>query len=115
MTTPTNKIEEILKEFDDEFTIHVLETHSKMPSREGGESLGLSSGLLRCLPDNRDLVLAWLKEKLSQVDSEARREEREKNGCPPHNLIDYHQAGGWAASVPPPNKICTKCLLTITV
>lgn len=31
--------------------------------------------------------------------------------CPPHNLIDYNFTGAWSASVPPPNKKCTKCLM----
>lgn len=34
-------------------------------------------------------------------------------GCPPHNLIDFTVAGTWSASVPPPNKKCTKCLLEV--
>ena len=33
--------------------------------------------------------------------------------CPPHNMQDYHFVGGWSASVPPPTKQCTKCLMTI--
>ena len=38
-----------------------------------------------------------------------------KNQCPPHNLSDYNYVGAWSASVPPPNRICTKCLMTIRV
>jgi hypothetical protein len=43
------------------------------------------------------------------------RERVQQTGCPPHSLIDYQHSGGWAASVPPPNKICSKCLMTIRV
>ena len=32
-------------------------------------------------------------------------------GCPPHNFVDYVYPQPWAASVPPPNKRCTKCLM----
>ena len=36
-----------------------------------------------------------------------------KDGCPPHNLIDFHFAGMWGGSTPPPNKKCTKCLIEL--
>lgn len=34
------------------------------------------------------------------------------DSCPPHNFVDYHYEGAWGGSTPPPNKKCTKCLLT---
>ena len=52
---------------------------------------------------NLPFELDCLKKRLDALER--------KEGCPPHNMIDYHYAGSWAGSVPPPNKKCTKCLM----
>lgn len=36
-----------------------------------------------------------------------------KDICPPHNLVDFNYVEQWGASVPPPNKKCTKCLIEV--
>lgn len=48
---------------------------------------------------------------ISSLLEQAKAEE--VKSCPPHNLIDFAYTEPWAASVPPPNKKCTKCLLEV--
>ena len=67
------------------------------------------------LCEQLNLQALELKRAWKHGNEEGRKEEREKNGCPPHNLVDHHCTGSWGGSVPPPNKMCTKCLLTICV
>lgn len=50
-----------------------------------------------------------LKERSREEGYRAGKEEEKT--CPPHNMIDYHFAGAWGGSTPPPNKKCTKCLM----
>ncbi len=70
-----------------------------------------------CPPHNLIDYHFAINMKLKEIEELFRRVEalEKKDGCPPHNLIDYHFSGSRSASVPPPNKICTKCLLTLTV
>ena len=48
-------------------------------------------------------------------DLKKRVEALEKSSCPPHNLVDHYFVGAWGGSVPPPNKMCSKCLMTLYV
>lgn len=61
----------------------------------------------------QQLLDGHFEERISSLEKQI--SELKAPSCPPHNLIDHGYEGAWAGSVPPPNKICTKCLMTLRV
>ena len=88
----------------------VLERFDKLSAPKGHEKMSFNELVDAAKVIQRDFI----QEALTTQDEALREEFAEKPSCPPHTLIDYHFQGAWGGSVPPPNKMCSKCLLTLS-
>ncbi len=86
--------------------IDINKIHSgtiEIMSDDGLSTIGMKSGT--------EESLKILAEKVNEIiDSLPPKEV--KSECPPHDMQPYQHRGAWGASVPPPTRQCTKCLIT---